>query len=129
MQTGRRFHFTPGPLHCPLRPVSISGLLFRMKFRWKWARLGVRFLRTRDFRLDKVSVNGTDVALNFPDGEKQVLEYELAQIYFEDCYRLGKVMPKPARVLDIGGNVGMFSLVARHHFPKAIIHCYEPNPR
>jgi FkbM family methyltransferase len=100
-----------------------------MKFRWKWARLGVRFLRTRDFRLDHVAVHGRRVALNYPEGERKVLEHELAQIYFEDCYRLGRVSPRPARVLDVGGNVGMFSLVARHHFPTAVIHCYEPNPR
>ena len=53
----------------------------------------------------------------------------MAQIYFEDCYGLEKVRPAPARVMDIGGNVGMFSLVARHRFPDATIHCYEPNPR
>jgi len=100
-----------------------------MRFRSKWAQLGVRFLRSRDFKLDHVKVAGRRIALNFPEGEKGVLEHELGQIFFEDCYHLKDVRPKPTTILDVGGNVGMFSLVARHRFPRAVIHCYEPNPR
>lgn len=109
--------------------MSISGLFFQMRFRRKWAQLGVRFLRSRDFKLDQVKVGGRKIALNFPEGEKCVLEHELGQIFFDDCYRLQDVRPKPGAILDVGGNVGMFSLVARHRFPRAAIHCYEPNPR
>ena len=100
-----------------------------MRFRSKWAQLGVRFLRSRDFKLDHVKVAGRKIALNFPEGEKSVLEHELGQIFFDDCYHLKDVRPKPAAILDVGGNVGMFSLVARHRFPHSVIHCYEPNPR
>lgn len=32
-------------------------------------------------------------------------------------------------VLDIGANIGLFSLLARHRFPHAVIHCYEPDER
>jgi hypothetical protein len=32
------------------------------------------------------------------------------------------------RVLDIGANVGWFSVAARSRFPDAAIHAYEPNP-
>jgi FkbM family methyltransferase len=31
-------------------------------------------------------------------------------------------------VLDIGANVGFFAILARHYFPTATIHCYEPAP-
>jgi FkbM family methyltransferase len=31
-------------------------------------------------------------------------------------------------VLDIGANIGLFAIAARHHFPVSTIHCYEPNP-
>jgi FkbM family methyltransferase len=106
----------------------ISGLLSSLSFRRKWAQLGVHFLRSRDFKLDRLKVAGREVTLNFPAGEKSILEYELGQIFFDDCYRLATLNPKPATILDVGANVGMFSLVARHHFPHAVIHCYEPNP-
>jgi FkbM family methyltransferase len=108
--------------------VTISGLLSSFNFRRKWAQLGVHFLRSRDFKLDRLKVAGREIVLNFPTGEKDLLEYELGQIFFDDCYRLASINPKPATILDVGANVGLFSLVARHHFPRAVIHCYEPNP-
>lgn len=37
-----------------------------------------------------------------------------------------KVDPKV--VLDIGGHVGEFSILAKIHWPKAEVHCFEPNP-
>jgi FkbM family methyltransferase len=48
-----------------------------------------------------------------------------------DDYRLDLIARNadPIRgVLDIGANVGWFSLAARDHFPEAKIHAYEPNP-
>jgi FkbM family methyltransferase len=30
--------------------------------------------------------------------------------------------------VDIGANVGLFSMLARHRFPAATIHAYEPDP-
>jgi FkbM family methyltransferase len=39
-------------------------------------------------------------------------------------------LPKNVRtVLDIGGNIGLFALLARHYLPDAVIHSYEPNPK
>jgi FkbM family methyltransferase len=37
-------------------------------------------------------------------------------------------LPAMAAVLDVGGNVGQFSLMARRHFPPAQILCFEPLP-
>jgi FkbM family methyltransferase len=102
---------------------ALNSILFRAK----WARLGVWFLRSRDFDPSVVKVAGRRIKLSFPSGERQQQEYELGQIYFHDCYRLREVTSAPATIVDIGANVGLFSLVARHHFPRATIHCYEPN--
>jgi FkbM family methyltransferase len=102
---------------------ALNSILFRAK----WARLGVWFLRSRDFHPSVVKVAGRRIELSFPAGEREEQEYELGQIYFDDCYRLRDVTPAPATIVDIGANVGLFSLVARHHFPRATIHCYEPN--
>jgi FkbM family methyltransferase len=35
----------------------------------------------------------------------------------------------PVTIVDIGANIGLFSLRAGSLFPKAKIHAYEPNPR
>jgi len=102
---------------------ALNSILFRAK----WARLGVWFFRSRDFHLSVVKVGGRWIKLSFPAGERETHEYELGEIYFNDCYRLRDMRPAPATIVDVGANVGLFSLVARHYFPRATIHCYEPN--
>ncbi len=99
-----------------------------LRFRWKWAQLGVFFFKSRDFSLATVRVDGRPITLQLPEAERLVLEHELSLIYLEDCYRLLEVRPRPRTIVDIGANVGFFSLVAKHHFPTATIHAYEPNP-
>src|SRR5688572_15726378 len=106
----------------------LSRLMRSVHFRLKWGMLGVWFFRSRNFRLKSIKVGGQRVKLCFPPNEREVLEHELGKIYFDDCYRLCEVRPFPTTVVDIGGNVGLFSIVARHRFPRAKIHCYEPNP-
>jgi FkbM family methyltransferase len=99
-----------------------------MAFRRRWAELGVRYLTSRDFSLDRLTVGKASVDLALPPEEKSVLEHELGLIFFDDCYRLRKLPRNLNSVVDVGGNVGLFSLVARHHFPGAKIFAYEPNP-
>jgi FkbM family methyltransferase len=99
-----------------------------ISFRRKWAGVGVYFLRSSDFRLRSVRINGKVIRLRFPTGERDLLTAEFMQIFYHDCYGLGALAKRPASILDVGGNVGIFSVVARHYFPAAVIHCYEPNP-
>ena len=99
-----------------------------MAFRRRWAELGVRYLTSRDFSLDRLTVGKASVDLALPPEEKSVLEHELGLIFFDDCYRLRELPRNLNSVVDVGGNVGLFSLVARHHFPGAKIFAYEPNP-
>lgn len=47
-------------------------------------------------------------------------------IFVEDCYRLLALESSPGKILDIGANLGFFSIAARVAFPQAIIHAYEP---
>ncbi len=46
-----------------------------------------------------------------------------------NTYGLGRRLGAVHTVLDIGANVGFFSLAARGRYPRAVIHVYEPNPR
>ena len=52
-----------------------------------------------------------------------------ADIFLDDCYGLGR-WGRPVRtILDVGANVGLFSLAARLRYPDALIHAYEPDVR
>lgn len=100
---------------------AISSLAYRAK----WARLGVVYGKT--LKLNRVTICGRRIELNFPASERPVQEHEFGKIIFEDCYRLSD-LPTAKTVLDIGANIGLFALAARRAFPKATVHCYEPNP-
>lgn len=46
-----------------------------------------------------------------------------------NSYGLGKKLSGVQTVVDVGANVGFFSLAARARYPTAAIYAYEPNPR
>jgi len=56
------------------------------------------------------------------------LLHEFKEIFMENCYALGLTsgVPNFPTVIDIGANVGFFSLFAASHFPGARIFAYEP---
>gem|GEM_PF-703960 len=72
-------------------------------------------------------VSGQEIELSLPKSEPQVHEHEFWKILIDDCYGLYSVRKPVRTVLDVGANVGLFGLAARHRFPQAAIHCYEPN--
>lgn len=49
--------------------------------------------------------------------------------FVEDDYGLSSLSHTPRTILDVGANLGFFSMAARGYFPEAEIHAYEPNPR
>jgi len=56
------------------------------------------------------------------------LLHEFKEIFMEECYTrgLGLKIPETPIVIDIGANVGFFSLFAASRFPGARIFSYEP---
>ena len=89
----------------------------------KW---GINLLLSQSFELpSKVVLNGKQVQLNLP--KEQGVSVAFSEIVFADCYGLLLAKGEIKTVLDIGGNVGLFSLAARQAFPGATIHAYEPN--
>jgi FkbM family methyltransferase len=52
------------------------------------------------------------------------------EVFLEDDYRISNVeLGEQARVvLDVGANIGVFSLAAAKRFPGAAIYAFEPNP-
>ncbi len=54
---------------------------------------------------------------------------DFINVILDDEYGLQNMPFAPERVLDIGANIGLFSIWCAHHFPDSTIHAYEPNPR
>jgi FkbM family methyltransferase len=90
--------------------------------------LGFSFRRARSFELPKsIRIFGNDVAINVPP--RNGMETCFFEVIMDDTYGLRHLRHENIKtILDIGGNVGFFSLTAREAFPKATIHVYEPNP-
>jgi hypothetical protein len=90
-------------------------------------RFGVQFHRRASFRPpEQVIVNGRLIHLRFPMEEG--MKWDFLAVFLEDAYGLASCSNPVRTILDIGGNVGFFSVAAKHYFPHALVHSYEPNP-
>jgi FkbM family methyltransferase len=69
-------------------------------------------------------LRGRAIAVSLP--EESGVRNAFIDILLDDCYGLDS-MSEASTILDVGANVGLFSLAARIAFPKATIHAYEPN--
>jgi FkbH-like protein/FkbM family methyltransferase len=69
--------------------------------------------------------NGLEVAhLN-----RHETDYVYQEIFADRCYlRHGIRLPGDAMVIDIGANIGLFSLFVRSQCPQATVYSYEPSP-
>ena len=91
------------------------------------ARFGIWYTTSGNFSLASIRIGGKRLTLSFPSEERAVHEHELGKIVFDDCYKLTDFPGSARTILDIGANVGLFTLAARHRFRNAVIHAYEPN--
>lgn len=93
----------------------------------KARQLGLRFHGTSKFELPRLArVAGGARQLSFPQDE--TLALDIIDLWLDDDYGLGTIQTPVDSILDVGANVGLFSLWASHIFPSALIHAYEPNP-
>jgi len=92
------------------------------------ARLGFAFYGTSQTTFPKtVRLRGQRTPLSVPQDGGYL--YDLINVWLDDEYGMHSIDFPPRTVLDIGANVGLFSLWAAHNFPGATIHAYEPNPK
>jgi len=103
---------------------KLKKLILRI-FRSK--KLGFNFRGISSFKIPKsLSLNGKEIKLSFPD-EKGVF-IDFVSIFLDDDYNLSRIKTKKiSTIVDIGANVGFFSIAARLAFPNAKIFSYEPN--
>ena len=58
-----------------------------------------------------------------------VARFLLHEVVVADCYGLRRLKTAPTAFVDVGANAGMFSVLARMLYPKALVRAYEPNGR
>jgi FkbM family methyltransferase len=108
--------------------TNANRVIDALRLRLFWMKYGVFFMRSSKRDLTKLKVAGHAIRLSVPAGEEEAMNFEINNIFYNDCYGL-RTMGGIHRILDVGGNVGLFSLAARSQFPGARIHSYEPNPQ
>lgn len=88
--------------------------------------LGFKYIRSANFEVPKtIYVNGSQFALNYPREIGVVNDF--LSIFLDDDYLIDRITRPVSTVLDIGANIGFFSIAARKSFSQATIHSYEPN--
>lgn len=92
-------------------------------------RLGFHFVRCATFTVpESIQIGNRRVTLSLP--VDQGLSPDFIGCVLNDNYGLHSLpRSRVSTILDIGANVGFFSLAARARFADATIHAYEPNPR
>ncbi|XZN88821.1 MAG: FkbM family methyltransferase [Microcoleus sp.] len=99
--------------------------LLKRKIRAK--KLGIKFPRVAKFNLpDSLIVQGKTQPLKLPS--EKGMDGEFIEVLLDDCYGLEQLPPSLLKIIDVGANVGLFSIAARNRFPQAVIHAYEANP-
>jgi FkbM family methyltransferase len=91
-------------------------------------RIGIPFLRRSTFRVPSVvHFKETTIPLSFP--QETGIKGDFISCVLRDEYGVWSAPTQTSSIVDIGANVGFFSVWARRRFPNATIHAYEPNPR
>lgn len=103
----------------------------------RFVRYARRYVAAREFGLsfsgtshtptpNHARIAGATRPLYFPPDPAII--HDVINLWLDDEYGLRQARRPVRTVVDIGANVGLFSLLARHRFPTAIVHAYEPNP-
>jgi FkbM family methyltransferase len=87
---------------------------------------GVSYFRAASFRMPTtIRINGREIALKF---EKEAgVTNDFVGVFLDDMYALETLAAAPQTIVDVGANLGFFSMHARNLFPNARIQAYEPN--
>lgn len=97
--------------------------------RWRKASdIGVNYFRTKNFNFpNSILVHNKDRSLYFPNNSTYIELFR--DIILDDEYKLSLFKDENIQnIVDVGANLGMFSVAARIGFRDAKIHSYEPNP-
>lgn len=82
----------------------------------------VPFHRRASFQIPNVIAGNRKIAFPNEHGAK----CDFIEVFLGDAYRIRSIRKRLQRVIDVGANVGFFSVAAKLTFPDAEIHAYEP---
>ncbi len=89
-------------------------------------RLGFLFIGTRWSRQpERVRFRGRQLAIKYSSDPGHLSD--VINIWLDDEYGLEVMEGLPKTILDVGGNIGLFSLWAWQNFPDSHIFVFEPN--
>lgn len=78
-----------------------------------------------DITRDNILPNGKPLA----ERTRIETDYLFKEIFVDEVYGAHNVvLPKDGLIFDVGANIGMFSIWAKHRWPSASIHAFEPVP-
>lgn len=104
----------------------LQRVLRNVRMRRNARRFGVRFRRCASFELPSlVRIGGSSLRLSSLAEHGTTVDFMVC--FLEDEYGLSSTKGDVRTIVDIGANMGFFSLAARQYFPRATIHAYEPN--
>jgi len=72
-------------------------------------------------------IAGKRVHFDLNQSEYDVQAFEFHKLVLEDCYKI-RNLHGIRKVVDVGANLGFFSLHCVDLFPDVEVDCYEPNP-
>jgi FkbM family methyltransferase len=101
-------------------------ILLRRAFRAAQHR--VLFVGITRFTLPR-AVRVADKRVELTSPPEPGLACDFVNVWLDDEYGLEQLACSPKTIVDIGGNIGLFSLWALRQFPQATLHAYEPNRR
>ena len=94
---------------------------------WRGLKLGLLPGRSEVFVApESIRVRGQRRHLRLP--REKAADIVFSQILLDDVYGLEQ-LPGLGRVLDVGANVGLFTVAVKIRHPRALTHAYEPNRR
>jgi len=94
----------------------------------KARRLGFFFGGTSRFTTPE-SINFGRRAITLSSPKEPGIANDIINVILDDEYRVASLPHPPRTIIDIGANIGLFSLWAASNYPDARIHSYEPNER
>jgi FkbM family methyltransferase len=81
----------------------------------------------RGIALYHLRENGRNVALRHVSGDLVILGEVFNKHYYRPSGEIAQVLTEPNTIVDLGGNIGLFSLFAAVRWPLAQIVAYEPD--
>jgi FkbM family methyltransferase len=104
-------------------------VLRTLRVRTRLAKIGVFSFRPfRELQFRSLRIAGRRVKISVLPGEEDAFRQTFIDLYLCDEYGIQELCPRPKYILDIGANIGCFSMIAKLLYPEAVIHAYDPNP-